>query len=179
MNLLSPLIGKYLRSKDTGLLSIKIEGESYLLKICFDSGEIVSLSLGACKNEECLRRLDGVVPVEHSFLPGMKPTTPAKAPLTEKVIAIVGTAGSETVAEPAPSRPAVAVQPQTVKALEEEFIELIGPIGKMLSDTVFAGLSYSRGNLMPLEDYSRLVDSLAKELPDQHQAPFVAKHRKG
>ncbi len=179
MNPLSPLIGKYLRSKDTGLLAIKIEGESHLLKICFDGGEIVSLNLGACKNEECLRKLDGVVPVEHSFLPGMKPTTPAQAPLTEKIIAIIGTAGSEAVAEPAPSRPGVAVQPQTVKAVEEEFIELIGPIGKMISDTVFAGLSYSRGNPMPFGDYSRLVDLFAKELPDQHQASFVAKHRKG
>ncbi|PKL52277.1 MAG: hypothetical protein CVV37_02185 [Nitrospira bacterium HGW-Nitrospira-1] len=173
------IIKKCLRVKDSGLLSIKIEGDSHLLKIYLDNGEVVALSLGLCKNEDCLKKLNGAVALDHSFLKGVKSPMPANVPLTPKLIELIGgSSDAGLMAEAIPSSPGVNIRPQIIASLEEEFIGLIGPIGKMLVDNIFSKISYSRGNSMQAEDYSYLLESIKKELPDQEQVSFIARHGK-
>jgi hypothetical protein len=178
MNLLD-IIKRYLRIKDSGLLSIKVEGESHLLKIYLDNGEVVSLSLGSCKDDECLKRLEGLVPVEHFFMRGVRSPSPSKVPLTERLAALTGTGDSESVAGPMTPIPGLNIKPETIAALEEEFIDLIGPIGRMMIENIFSELSYKRGNPMSSEDYSYLLESLIKELPAQQQALFGERYGMG
>ncbi|MBI3378103.1 MAG: hypothetical protein HY035_06865 [Nitrospirae bacterium] len=175
---LSDIITKYIRTKDSGLLSIKVEGESHLLKIYFGSGEVVSLNLGTCKDEECLKKLDSIVPLEHFFVRGVKPPTKSSTPLTEKLIAHTGMSAMEVDAG-IPSTHGVNIQPSVITDVEEEFIDLIGPIGKMIVDNIFSEISSSRGKPMPSEDYSYLLESLIKELPAKQQEAFRAKYRRG
>lgn len=176
---LPDILRKYLRSKDSGLLSIKLDGESYLLKIYLENGEIVSLSHGTCKNEECIKKLHAVVPIDHSFMKGAKSPTTANVPLTQKIIELIGVNNAGSKAERISSNPGVAIKPQIIAAVEENVVEIIGPIGKMIVDNIFNRVSYSRGNSMPAEDYDYLLEHLIKELPAQEQASFIAKHRKG
>ncbi len=174
---LSDIIKKYLRTKDSGLLSIKIEGDSHLLKIYFEHGEVVFLTHGICKNEDCLKKLSALVPVEHFFLRGVKSPTTSKAPLTGRLIELTGMGDVELSVETMPPSPGLNIQPHRITAVEEEFIELIGPIGKMIVDNLFSEISYSRGNPMPSEDYSYFLASLIKELPAQQQSSFSGKNK--
>ncbi len=176
---LPDILRKNLRIKDSGLLSIKLDGESHLLKIYLENGEVVSLSLGTCKNEDCIKRLHTVVPLDHSFLKGAKSPATANVPLTQKIIEITGTNDSGSKAEGIPVNPGVTIKPQTIAAVEENVVEIIGPIGKMIVDKIFSKLSYSRGNTMSAEDYSYLLELLMKELPAEEQTSFIEKYRKG
>ncbi len=177
---LSDIFRKYIRTKDSGLLSIKIEGDNHLLKIYFERGEVVSISLGGCKDEECLKRLNRVIPSEHFFIKGLKPPTSAVIPLTEKIMELTGIiipeSGSETLHS---DRNNNIIQPQIVTDLEKGFIEMIGPIGKMIIDNVFSEISYTRGNPMPQGDYSHLLKALTKKLPVLQRALFSDKYRLG
>lgn len=174
---LSDIINIYIRTKDSGLLSIKAEGESFLLKIYFEAGEVVFLNLGTCKNEECFKKLESIVPLAHFFLRNMASPTKSSTPLTEKLIAHTGMSDMKVDAG-IPSTPGVNIQPHVITNVEEEFIDLIGPIGKMISDNIFSEISYRRGSPMPSEDYSHLLASLIKELPAEQQEAFRAKQRK-
>lgn len=176
---LPDILRKYLRIKDSGLLSIKLDGESHLLKIYLENGEVVSLSLGTCKNEECLKQLNNVTPLEHSFLKGVKPHVQAKEPLTRKIFEIAGIADAEIKAKGTSDSSGISIQPQKVIAVEENVVEIIGPIGKIIVDKIFSKLSYSRGNTMSAEDYSYLLELLMKELPAEEQTSFIEKYRKG
>ncbi|MEK6693660.1 MAG: hypothetical protein AABY44_09575 [Nitrospirota bacterium] len=177
---LTDIFKKYIRTKDSGLLSIKIEGDNHLLKLYFERGEVVSISLGGCKNDECLKKMNKVIPVEYSFIKGVKPPARAVIPLTEKIMELTGItipeSGSETLHS---GRNNNIIQPQMVTDLEEGFIEMIGPIGKMIIDNVFSEISYTRENPMPQGDYSHLLKVLTKKLPVLQQALFSNKYRLG
>ena len=175
---LSDIIARYMRLKDLGVLSVRIEGESHLLKIYIDAGGVSSLSLGACKNEECLKRMNGLTCLEHFFVKGVKSPAPSKLPLTARLMELLGIDDSELSAETMPSNPGVNIQPLVITDVEEEIIDLIGPIGKMIVDNIFSEISYRRGNSMPSEDYYYLLESLIKELPVQQKTSFSEKFKK-
>jgi hypothetical protein len=170
-------IKKHLRTKASGLLSIRLEGESHLLKIYIEKGEIVSLSLGTYKNEDCLDKLDGVVPIEHFFVRGAKSPIISSIPLTEKLTELSWMANSETNVKISSSH-GVSIQPQIIASLEEEFIGIIGPIGRIFVDNIFSEISYSRGKPMSSEDYSYFLENIIKELPVNQQASFSEKYKK-
>lgn len=163
---------------DSGLLSIKIEGESHLLKVYFDRGEVTSISIGTCKNEECLKRLNNVIPIEYSFIKGVPPPTRTGLPLTEKIMELSGIAIAESSPELPSAAQGASIQPQMVADLEEGFVEMIGPIGRIIIDNVFSEISYKRGNPMLAEDYSYLLKTLIEELPVRQQTLFSEKYRK-
>lgn len=175
---LTDIFKKYIRTKDSGLLSIKIEGDNHLLKLYFERGEVVSISLGGCKNEECLKKMNKVIPVEYSFIKGVKPPAKTDLPLTERLMELSGISIPELGSELLSTGIDTAILPQTVTALEEEFIDMIGPIGKMIMDNTFSEISYRRGNSMSVGDYSILLDTLVKELPSRQRSMFSEKYRK-
>lgn len=174
---LSNIFKKHLKARDSGLLSIKIEGENHLLKIYLEKGEVVAISCGTYKNEDCLKKLNAIVPLEHFFLEGVKPPITSSIPLTDKLLEIIGAIDFKINIE-TPSNTGTNIQPETITALEEEFIDLIGPIGKVLIDNIFSEISYSRGEPMPLEYYSYLLESLIKELPSHLQTSFSEKYKR-
>lgn len=176
MNLID-ILKRYIRKNDSGLLSIKIEGDSHLLKIYFERGEVVSISLGGCKDEECLKRLNKVIPVEHSFIKGVKPPARADSPMTERLMELLGIPFFDSGPEARATGRDIAIQPQTVAAVEEDFIDTIGPIGKMIVDNIFSEISYRRGNPMAEGDYSIFLDTILKELPSRQRSLFNEKYR--
>lgn len=175
---LTDIFKKYIRTKDSGLLSIKIEGDNHLLKLYFERGEVVSISLGGCKNDECLKKMNRVIPVEYSFIKGVKPPAKTDLPLTERLMELLGIANAGPVSGIQSQGIDTSIQPQTVTVLEEEFIDMIGPIGKMIIDNAFSEISYRRGNPMPEDDYSLLLETIVKELPASQRSMFSEKYRK-
>lgn len=176
---LQNLISPYKAKGDTGLLSIKVEGNEHLVKIYFNLGMVVGLSIGTLKNEACLNILGKCKPMNATFMKGYKtPDSVAtdKAEIDSKLEGLFASypvTGGTTIA--GSDAQTVAVRANDLLKLEADFINIIGPIGKMIVDNVYSEIGYSRGNDMPSPLYSRLIDRLKGELPSQHQPTFAAK----
>ncbi len=170
---LAEIIKLYVTKAESGVLSVKLKDEPHLLKVYLDKGEVVYVTLGTLKNEECFLRLKNTVPVEYFFLKGVTPPHKVEGGCTEKLIEALGLPSAEALK----ASTGVTMPPQNVQRLEAEFIELIGPIGKLIIDELFSKIAYSRGNPMPQENYIMLVDALAKELPASEQGRFSSKYK--
>jgi hypothetical protein len=185
------IVVRHIRARDSGLLSVKLQGEAHLLKVYFDGGEVVALSLGMLKNDDCLARLAGAVILEHFFLPGAKSSAVATVPLTDRLGAAASGARSDQSAGAPPAPPAQAgrpsgpgagapdVAPTVIVAVEDECIGVIGPIGTIIVENAMADLGYKRGANMPASSFNAFIEALALELPSAVQAAFRAKYRKG
>lgn len=170
---LAEIIKQYLRKGDSGVLSVKLQDETHLLKVYIENGEVVYVTLGTLKNDECFSRLKNALPVEHFFLKGVKPPQKIEGGCTEKLIEALGLPSGESLE----AKTGVMVPAEDVRKLEADFIELIGPIGKLIIDELFSKIAYSRGNPISEEEYRMLVESLSKELPVSEQGRFRTKYK--
>lgn len=170
---LAEIIKQYLRKGEPGVLSIKLRDETHLLKIYIENGEVIYVTLGNLKNDECFARLKNALPVEHFFLKGVKAPQKIEGGCTEKLIEALGLPSAESLK----TKAGTMVPAEDVQRLEKEFIELIGPIGKMILDDIFSKIAYSRGNPMAEDEYRMLVESLTEELPASQQEKFRSKYK--
>ncbi|HTG00654.1 MAG TPA: hypothetical protein VK654_08720 [Nitrospirota bacterium] len=162
------------------MLSIKVEGNEHLLKVYFDLGMVIGLSLGTLKNEDCFNFLAKCKPLEASFFKGYKiPETIAgsKENINSRLDSFLEP--SSTGAGTNSSGTERMINAAAVQKLEAAFIDLIGPLGKMLIKTAFADLDYAPGADMSIGQYGKLIDRLRESLPQEHQASFAAKYAMG
>jgi|GEM_PF-2128056 hypothetical protein len=177
---LKNIVWPYREKKDSGLLSVKVEGHEHLLKIYFELGMIVGLSIGALKNEACLDILSSCNPMNATFMKGFKTPdfiTSDHASIDNKlkeVFAAYPVTGSTTTGNDAQT-----VSANDIHRLADEFINIMGPIGKMILDTTYLDFGYLRGTDMPSSLYSLMIDRLKDELPSQHKPTFIAKYAMG
>jgi hypothetical protein len=167
---LSGILRQYLKKGENGVLSVKLQDEAHLFKVYIEDGEVIYITLGTSKNEECLKSLKNALPVEHFFLKGVKAPARAEGVLTQSLLESLGI-------EEITAKSTATVKPDEVQRLEVAFVELIGPIGKLIIEDNFSKLGYRRGEPIPQEDYSRLVESLSKELPASEQGRFISKFK--
>ena len=179
---LHELVRPYQEKKDSGLLSVKVDGFEYLLKIYFVYGMVVGLSIGALKNKECFDVLGKCKPVDATFIQGYKPPDFIVADKEEvrkkleELFASYPLTGGTIIGDGADT---VKVTAKDIAKLEADFINIIGPIGKMVVDTVYSEIGYARGKDMPSNLYSHMIDKLRGEIPSQHQSSFTAKYALG
>lgn len=178
------MISRYRDKKDSGLLSVKIEGQEHLLKIYFDLGMIVGLSMGALKNEECLDVLAQCKPVNSAFINGYRSPDSVvadKEGINSKLEGLFGlypvTGGSTSMASNGTK--IMNVLADNVTKLRTDFINIMGPVGKMIIDTLYQEIGYDPGNGMPAEQYSTLIDRLKEAMPAEYQDSFAAKYAIG
>lgn len=179
--ILKNLVWPYKEKKESGLLSVKVEGNEHLLKIYFEFGVIVGLSMGTLKNESCLDSVLQCRPVDATFIKGYKAPDFAlakkeEAGKLEKIFATYPVVGG-TIEEG--DTEIVKVTAQNLDKLEKDFIDIMGPIGKMLINAFYLEFAYHRGNTMLSPQYSLLVEKLKAELPEQQRASFGAKYAIG
>jgi hypothetical protein len=175
---LNILVWPYKEKRETGLLSVKVDGYEHLVKIYLDLGMVVGLSMGNMKNESCLDTLAQCRPLGSTFLRGFKVPDYAvaekeDAARLEELFTLYPVTGGKTAGEKAP---AASVSADKIRKLEQEFIDLIGPIGTIFIEAFYSEYSYRRGQDMPAHLYSQLFDQLRTELPSQYQAAFAAKN---
>ncbi len=179
---LKKIVWPYKEEKNSGLLSVKVEGHEHLLNIYFELGMIVGLSMGTLKNEACLNALGTCHPMNATFLKGFKtPNFVSKDNASidnkfEELFASYPVTGSTTTGNDAHT---VTVSATDLRTLEDEFINIMGPIGKMILDTTYSELGYRLGMDMHTSLFSRLIDRLKGELPSQHRSTFIAKYAMG
>lgn len=180
---LQKLVMPYKKKKDSGLLSVKVEGYEHLIKIYFDLGMVVGLSMGNLKNAECLSLLASCKPMEATFMKGYKAPdffAGEKSDIDhklEKIFSSYPVTGG--VAEKGKEDPGMTVRAVEIAKLEADFVNIIGPIGKMIIENAYADIEYKRGTNMPSLQYTVLIDRLKTEMPTQLQATFSAKYAIG
>jgi len=176
------LVLPYKQKKDSGLLTVKVEGYENLLKIYFDLGVVAGLSIGTLKNEDCFNMLGKCKPIGATFMKGYKAPdfVVADNQINSKFdqlfasYPVMGGTSTGTGAEQA-----VHVKADDLLKLENDFISIMGPVGKMILETLYTEMGYTRGTDMPSPVYSNLLDKIKGELPSQHQPTFAAKYAIG
>jgi len=178
---LKKLVRPYKEKKDSGLLSVKVEGHDHLLKIYFELGMVAGLSIGTLKNEACFDMLSKCRPLEATFMKGFK--TPDfvanKSEINNKLEELFASYPVTGGTSAGKGTHTVNVKADDLVKLENDFVNIMGPIGKMVLDTIYSDIGYSRGTDMPSSLYSQLFDKLNEELPDQHRASFAATYAMG
>jgi hypothetical protein len=176
------LLSQYKEKKDSGLLSVKVEGNEYLLKIYFELGMVVGLSIGTLKNEDCFDVLGNCRPMEASFIKGYRTPDFAanhKEEINDRLDGFLATYPVISSITAGNGQPAEKIPSQDIHKLETAFIDLIGPLGKMIIETAYSDIGYRRGADMLPREYSRLIDKLQEALPPEHRSSFAAKYAMG
>ena len=161
---LKKLIRPYRENMESGLLSIKVDGNEHLLNIYFELGMIAGLSVGSLKNVSCIDSISQCKPLGATFMKGFKApgfvvATKDEAKKLEELFAEYSVVSAENIDK-----------------LEKNFIDIIGPIGKMLIDSFYSEVGYLRGQDMPSLLYIQMVGKLKEELPIEDQTTFAEKY---
>jgi hypothetical protein len=133
------------------------------------------------KNESCLDALILCKPLGSSFIKGFKAPDSViagkeEAGRLEELFALYPVTGGKTDGG---RTPAISVSADNILKLEKDFIDIMGPIGRMLIDSFYSEYSYAHGQDMPIPLYNQLLERLRAELPGQHQSAFAEKNAIG
>lgn len=170
----------YRVKRETGLLSVMLEGQQHLVKIYFEHGLVVGLSMGNVKNDACLELLVKCKPLSTTFINNYKVTdsiiaAKEEAARLDEFFTLKPGTGSKTF-EVRSAATVVNISSDNLVRLEKDYIDMLGPIGKMMIDSFYADSGYKRGQEMPVPLYSQLIERLREELPAEYQLSFGAKY---
>lgn len=173
-------------AKKTGVLSVSVRNDNNQLKFFFRDGGIYHVTYSGCRNLECLIRLGALDMERGFFIPGVKMDGPHGITLgtgdiieqTRKLGKVIqwtpeGTAGGR----PASSAPGgeQTVNGSAFQRLEEELLSLVGPAGAIVYDHACSACGVTPGTVVPRKTFQLLVQTIAKQIPEDRQKLFLAK----
>jgi len=167
-------IRSYLTKGKTGQIIIKFKGEAHLCKLYVEDGEVIYLSCGRRSGEEVLNSLSSAEIEAVNFIEGIKPPKRLDKPVTSAVLEKLE--NILTTVSPVEEVSVEKVESSKVDALIEDFIDIVGPLGTVIVDNALKDLGYSRGQDMDGGSFSKLVQILADEIPEQQRPQFKAKY---
>lgn len=183
---LAQAFSEHLVPGQQGQLVIKFSGDVHLCKILVEDGRAVHISHGRTSPEEILGTLGSKTVEWVNFIAGYPVRKRLDFPLHNNLLNAV--AGS-TPASPQPAAPvepaAPAAEPAAtgplidankVKAAIEAFIDLVGPLGTILSEKAATANGYIEGNPLPQSAYNSFLQALAKEVPEDERNAFLEQH---
>lgn len=174
-------IKEYLGQGKTGLLSMKLSGEQFLLKVYLRGGNLTSIALGAAVNQGFLQKHDGLglTVLQHSFLPDIPDPHPAAdmGGITHIIEQYVnaGTQRPDRAAAPTVNNRASSaahVEYGKVQETERHVIDCIGPIGAIIVSNILSELGVKRGSSLPAALYEQFYEAVVGKLPEDKRAAF-------
>lgn len=182
---LADVIAELNTAKKTGMLSVGLKGDASLFKIFFRDGAIYHITHGSCRNMECLADLGRLQTDTGFFMPDAHVDT--ATPLTASTGEIVGRIrelgktirwSTGPAASEAQAQAGTIVDPGVIASMEEELINLVGPVGSMLIERVYAECGSKRGTPVPKRDFRKLVECIGKQLPEDQKKIFLGRFNK-
>lgn len=184
---LAQAFSEHLAAGQQGQLVIKFAGDVHLCKILVEDGRAVHISHGRTSPEEILGTLGSKTVEWVNFIAGYPVRKRLDFPLHENLLnAVAGSAPAAAapvtpVAAPAPApAEAAATGPligdDKVKAAIEGFIDLVGPLGTILSEKAAIANGYVEGNPIPQSAYNNFLQALAQEVPEDDRKAFLEQH---
>ena len=165
----------------TGVLSVSIKNDNNQLKFFFREGTVYHVTYSSCRNLECLIRL-GTLEVERGFfILGAKMEVPnpitirtgdiiAKVKNLNKIIAW----GNEAAASSGQGSGAALVNGSDLARLEEELLTMLGPVGGIVLERALQERGIQKGNAIPKQTFHSLVQTISRQLPEEHQKKILA-----
>ncbi len=188
---LADVIAEINRSGSTGILSMGIKNDASLFKIFFRAGAIYHMTHGTCRDTECLAKLSGLDFDSAFFMLGARVDMPDQAmPRTDEIIAQVRTSGktvrwderpgsrtdiSQEMASKSSVSPGTAVDARTLAGMEEELLNIAGPVAQMVLSSAYVKCNLEKGSPITRTDFKRLVETASEGLPEEQKSAFVAK----
>lgn len=181
---LCDLLKKSLASQETGQLVVKFEGVTNLCKISINKGQAVFIQLGTMGPGETLDYITDKTPVQANFIPGVPPRRQLDSPLNDTLCAIVEMQSDMSAAEgrdqPVPeirvSSPDEQIPSEQISAIISDFIDLVGPLGKVLVEKALGRMGYQKDQPVGKSDYLRFIQNIAEEIPEGDRQKFLKKY---
>ncbi len=166
---------KYLRTRKTGQIVIKFQGESHLCKISIEDGEVVYISIGNRPPAETMEYIKDKEIMELNFIEGIKPLKKVDKPLTEELLKTLGSDEDITIPVETDLKDNELIPFERVQKVMEVFIDTIGPLGPVLLENILKKIRYEKGRPMDGALYSEFLSSLLMEIPDEKKGLFEDK----
>lgn len=184
---LSDILIEISRTKKTGILSIGVKNDSSLFKFYFRDGTIYHVSHGTCKDMDCVNRLDSLSLDKGFFHLGatvniLKPSFPS----TDEIVARVRTmdktikwASGSTAAKTLEMAADMTEEnpPATMDAVEQELINIVGPIAPMLIENAYRAMNIRKGQAVTPPQLMQLIVNISEQLPEEHRDAFLARFK--
>ena len=182
---LKEVLHRYLKAGTQGQLVLKFSDEEHLCKISIEDGNAVYLSLGKIGPEETLNSLGGKQVEWANFIEGM-PSRKRLPQSLNKPLMEIALGIQPTVSPQALQRTHLPIKSgrldlssgapaETVDAIIEAFVDLIGPLGTILAEKAAQDLGYREGGRMEPSVLARFVSILADEIPEDERRAFLDK----
>ncbi len=188
---LADVIADISRSGNTGILSIGVKNDPSLFKIFFRAGAIYHITHGTCRDVECLIKLSDLDLEAGFFMSGARVEIPGQTlPRNEEIIAKARTsgkmiqwdvrpaAGTDTSREAVPKKPVsqeTLVEVSTLMRMEEELLNIVGPVAQMVLDNAYGKCNLRKGAPIKMLDFKRLIQMVSEQLPEEQKKAFIEK----
>lgn len=175
---------KYLKTKHTGQIVIKLKNEPHLLKLYLDSGEVVYISICNKPPDETIEYIKNKEIEDVNFIEGIKPIKKMETPLTERILNVLGINQEPSTITPfteissdLTSELGEMVPAEKIQSVMSIFIDIMGPLGPVLLEKIIRRLHYEKGKAMDGITYSEFISYLLKEIPEETKGFFKEKIR--
>ncbi len=173
------VLRKYLSGQETGQLVVQFTGVENLCKISIENGQAVYLSLGTLGPEKTFDFLRGKTALKAKFIAGVTARKRLVEPLNDALYVLADVAG--TLGRKAPTGLTAATLPQAntqeIDAVIDEFIDIIGPLGRILAEKALVEIGSSPGTVLTGEQFALFLDAVSVEIPADQQEDFLARCR--
>jgi len=188
---LADVIAEISRSGSTGILSLGVKNDSSLFKIFFRAGAVYHMTHGTCRDTDCLTKFSGLDFDSGFFMSGARVDMPDQAlPRTDEIIAQIRNSGktvrwedssgartdiSAEVAARRSSSPDSIIDAGTLARMEEELLNIAGPVAQMVLDSSYSKCNLKRGTPIRKLDFKRLIEMVCEGLPEEQKTAFISK----
>ena len=181
---LADVISELSGSGKTGILSVSVKNDTSLFKIFFRDGVIYHMTHGACRDMGCVAELAGLTLDAVFFMPGARIDIAAPLALsTNDIIKQIRNLGKDVSwgdrpvaqADAAPKKPLGDKTPDDalLKKIEEELLNIVGPVAPMVLDRAFGICSLKKGVPLKRPELNRLLEAVSLQLPEEQRKAFV------
>lgn len=163
-------------AEGTGQLALKFADTSHLCKVAIEDGEAVFIKLGTMSPEETLAYIVDKQLIEASFIKGFRPRKRLPEPVTQQLTGGVSLNHDPSINSDARHIVTATIPFVTITKLLNDYIDIVGPLGVVMTENYIKKIGYVQGADMDASDYSDLVKLLIVDIPESLRAEFLAVH---
>jgi hypothetical protein len=181
---LADIITEVSGAGETGILTLSMKNDSALFKIFFKSGKVYHITHGACKDRECLATMSDQPFNQGSFIPGahvdMKDVSViphndimAAVRKANTMVEWGGRGDGGTKSSGQAGTATASVAPAVISRIEEELLNMVGPIAPMVLANAYGACSLKKGTTLTKPEFQRFLIKISEQLPEEHKKTFL------
>jgi len=173
--MLGLLLKQYLNKGKTGQLLIKFKEEDHLCKIFIEDGKAVYIMMA---NKSPYEIIDYIIDKEiedSDFLEKVRPPKRLDESFNEKLLKIANIQENKETLDISDESLKGDVSYEKVESLVDSFIDIVGPIGTVVTEKYFKNIGYFPGSDIDAQNFLSFFNWLIEKLPKEKQEIFQNK----